>query len=274
MEDRMDCKIVGLAIVFLLCWMGYFPLLCEGDLVWSDDFNDGNYDGWTICENPNIISGSNWSVANNDLQLDQTTWCDFWEINWGLISYPSDIAYGTWSFDFKANESLIVSEQDTTVPENIVQSFSIVFISNDIDNLDDINDWKCYWIHFKAEPGGNSFVIYLRKNLMTVIDRAGTLVPVAGWHHINVTRDTAGYFEVYHNDILIMQGMDTEIDTSELFVCCAQNGAMFDNIVVDDEILIDPQPYIAPMTMILLVGGGIAAIIVIVLVVWKVRRRT
>ena len=241
--------------------------------MWEDNFNASNYDGWTICENPNVNSGSNWSAANNYLQLDQTTWSDFWEINWGLISHPSNIAYGTWSFDFKANESLVVSEKDTTVPERIVQSFSIAFISNDITNLDDINDWTCYWVHFKAQSGGNSFVIYLRKNLMTVIDATDTNVPVAGWHHIDVTRTTEGLFSVYHNDSLIMQGVDTEIDTSELFVFVAQNGAMFDNIVVDDEILITPPVYIPPMTMILLVVGGVA-IVVIVLVVWKVRGRT
>jgi len=264
---------VQLWLVLAVLISSFGPILVSADVVWEDNFNDGNYDGWTICENPNVVSGSNWSVANNYLQLDQTTWSDFWEINWGLISHPSTVAYGTWSFDFKANESLVVSEEDTTVPENIVQSFSIVFISNDIDNLDDINDWKCYWIHFKAEPGGNSFVIYLRKNLMTVIGRAGALVPVAGWHHINVTRTTDGVFSVYRNGALVIQAWDTEIDTSELFVCCAQNGAMFDHIVVDDEILIPSPFYIPPMTMILLAGGGIAAIVVIVLVVWKVRRR-
>ena len=48
MANRLDYKIVGLAILFLLCWMGCSPLACRGTQVWSDDFNDGNYDGWTM----------------------------------------------------------------------------------------------------------------------------------------------------------------------------------------------------------------------------------
>jgi predicted amidohydrolase YtcJ len=46
--------------------MGYCPLACRSAVIWSDDFNDGNYDGWTIYEN-----SSNWSAANYYLQLDQ-----------------------------------------------------------------------------------------------------------------------------------------------------------------------------------------------------------
>ncbi|MFW9967836.1 MAG: hypothetical protein ACFFEA_11855, partial [Candidatus Thorarchaeota archaeon] len=77
MIDGMDYKIVGLATVFLLCWMGYFPLACEGAVVWSDDFNDLNYDGWTICDNSTLyngdygFSGSNWTAADGYLQIEE-----------------------------------------------------------------------------------------------------------------------------------------------------------------------------------------------------------
>ena len=51
MVGKQDYRIVGFAILFLLCWMGFSPLACRSAMVWSDDFNDGDYDGWTICEN-------------------------------------------------------------------------------------------------------------------------------------------------------------------------------------------------------------------------------
>ncbi|MHA1958364.1 MAG: hypothetical protein ACW968_15735, partial [Candidatus Thorarchaeota archaeon] len=81
------------ALTVLLLSLIITPLSCRADIVWSDDFNDGNYDGWTICENPGLnYNSSNWSAANNYLQLDQE--------DWGTITHPSNIAYGTWSFDF------------------------------------------------------------------------------------------------------------------------------------------------------------------------------
>ncbi|MHA2068561.1 MAG: hypothetical protein ACXABY_29720, partial [Candidatus Thorarchaeota archaeon] len=222
MVDKLDYKIVGLAMLFLLCWMGYSPLASRSAVVWSDDFNDGNYDGWTICNNPVYNSGSEWSADNNHLQLDQDIWCDFFGVNWGIISYPSEVAYGTWSFDFKFDEAQLESGDFA----------SISFISNSLDG-DSINDWRCYWIFFDAVTT-SEFEIKLRKNVMTILDTYETLVPVAGWHHIEVTRTTAGLFSVYHNGALIMEAEDTAIDTSELFVFSPQAGAMFDNIVVDD----------------------------------------
>ena len=63
-KRNLDYKIVGLAILFLLCWMGYSPLACRGAVVWSDDFNDGNYDGWTICDNSTLNDG-NWGFSGS-----------------------------------------------------------------------------------------------------------------------------------------------------------------------------------------------------------------
>jgi hypothetical protein len=57
MVERLKYKLAGLGIVFLLCWIGCFPLTCKGAVIWTDDFNDGNCDGWTIVVNPDINSG-------------------------------------------------------------------------------------------------------------------------------------------------------------------------------------------------------------------------
>ena len=46
-----------LIMVVLVSSIG--PILVSADVVWSDNFDDGNYDGWTICENPVYSSGSN-----------------------------------------------------------------------------------------------------------------------------------------------------------------------------------------------------------------------
>ena len=281
MVEKKDYKIVGLAILFLLCWMGYSPIACRGAVVWSDDFNDGTYEPeWTVCENSAINSGSNWSAANNHLQLDQDTWSSFFQTDWGVISRPSTVAYGNWSFDFKANESLVETGFFA----------SIEFISNNITNLDDINDWTCYWVFFDAitTTEGMEFEIKLRKNLMTIMDAFETTVPVAGWHNIDVTRSLGDWFSVYHNGSLIIQVQDTStsIDTSEMFVFSGQKGIMIDNIVVDNEVPPDPPtptPTPTPTTpttptpefpdwVLFVIIGASAVVIIIVLVVILKRR--
>ena len=205
MVDRLDYKVVGLAALILLCWMGYCPSAIRGALVWSDDFNDGNYDGWTICENPAISSGSNWSAINNYLQLDQE--------DLGKISHPSNIAYGKWSFDFKVNETQLVAE----VPAKIT------FIGekdiNDVIEVDGFDDARGYRFDFRVAytSEGKKLSLSLRKwhgGVDTTIDTSETLLSLADWHHIEVTRTTAGLFSVYHNGSLVMEGVDTEIDAS------------------------------------------------------------
>ncbi|MHA2004770.1 MAG: rhodanese-like domain-containing protein [Candidatus Thorarchaeota archaeon] len=37
MLGKLDYKIVGLAVLFLLCWMGYSPEVSTSAVVWSDD---------------------------------------------------------------------------------------------------------------------------------------------------------------------------------------------------------------------------------------------
>jgi hypothetical protein len=246
--------------------MGYCPLACEGAVVWSDDFNDGNYDGWTICENMDLYNGSygfansNWSAANNYLQVDHE--------DHGIITHPSSIAYGTWSFDFKANETQV----------GLGSSVEIVLISS--DHVLWTDDWgdperTVIWIRFDVltheEP--HNFTLRLSKMYggnYTLIDSVFH-VPVAGWLHFDVTRNTTGWFSVYLNDspIPIMEGEDTDIDTSQLFWLWIEEWHMIDNIVVDDEVL-PPQ---TPIDWVLIGIIGASAVVIIVVLVIILKRR-
>jgi hypothetical protein len=89
------------------------------------------------------------------------------------------------------------------------------------------------------------------------------------WHHIEVTRNTTGFFSVYLNDTLIMEGGDTELDTSEVFAFSGDYGPMIDNIVVRDDIPITTPP---PFDW-LLVGVGVSAVVVVVVLVVIIKRR-
>ncbi|MFW9850735.1 MAG: hypothetical protein ACFFF4_16535 [Candidatus Thorarchaeota archaeon] len=258
MVKRRGYKIVGLAVLILLCWMGYSPIAVSSTEVWSDNFNDGNYDGWTICENTAIISPSTWSAADNYLQIDQE--------DWGIISHPSDTAYGTWSFDVKGDEALVDSASHA----------SIEFISTNVTTLDDLNDWTCYWIYFTVSSvsEGKMYTLKLRKNVNTVLAFYDTPVPVGGWQHIDVTRTAAGMFSVYLNGSLVMQVGDNDITTSDMFTLSPNKWHMIDNIVVDDEITITPTTTTdVPVDWTLIIIGVTVVVIVLVLVIIVLKRR-
>lgn len=243
MRERQEYRIVGLAILFLLCWMGFIPLASRGAVVWSDDFDDGDYEGWIIYED-----ASNWTATNKYLQIDQGSE--------GGISHPSTVAYGTWSFDFKADEDSF-------------DGFAVDFISNDVNEVG-TDHWNCYWLAFGEviQPESKAVAISLHyynySTGGTTIDSAEDVIPLTGWLHIDVTRTTAGLFSVYHNGSLIMQGTHTEMETSELFIFWAYNLEMFDNFIVRD----DSGP-----DLLLIAAIGVSAVVIIAVVVIILKRR-
>jgi hypothetical protein len=246
--------------------MGYLPLACEGAVVWSDDFNDSNYDGWTICDNSTLYdgnwgwSGSNWTAANGYLQIE----AGYEEAGWGVISHPSNVAYGKWSFDFRVNEALVESLDR---PEPIA---NFDFISENFYDWNDYDsDGTCYWIHIGTVATAEGFEMEFRLNSVvdgayTLIDSLEDLLPIAGWHQIEVTRSAAGLFSVFHNGSLILQGQNTEITTSEMIWLWFGYESMIDNIVVDDA---------PPLDLLPIVVIGASAVVIIVIVVIFLRRR-
>ena len=256
--------------VFVLC-ISICTSTTNATVIWEDDFDDGNYDEWTVCQNSIINPPSNWSASDYYLQIEQ-------EVS-GTISHPSNVAYGKWSFDFKANETQITPG----IGESRYLVFSFVFISNDINNLTEVvdsEDWSCYGFKCRAyyTSEGNEFRLSLGKwhgGVQTTIDTYDDYMLTAGWHRFDVTRTTDGLFSVYDNGSLVMQGVDTEIDTSELLVVSLRDWHMIDNIVVDDEVIPTPTPTSnpppPPWGLIAIGGGGAVAVIVLVIVI--LRRR-
>jgi len=234
--------------------MGFSPLACRGAVVWSDDFNTGFIsDDWTICDNSTIVGGggSNWSAANDYLQLEQE--------DWGIISHPSNVAYGTWSFDFKADE--------TQVRGGALAGFS--FISGNLYDWPTLGYSNIYYLSFDAISTDEGFEMRLRlakriSGAQSDIEYSEDLVPITGWHHIDVTRTTAGLFSVYHNGSLVVQAADTDLDTSVMFWLLFRYGSMTDNILVDDTPPID--------SLVIVIIGASAVVIIAVVLIFLKRR--
>ncbi|MFX0078145.1 MAG: hypothetical protein ACFE8O_02810 [Candidatus Hermodarchaeota archaeon] len=264
----MKYKLVGLGIVFLLCWLGCSPPTCRSAEVWTDDFNDLTFvPEWTIVVNTRVHygsfgwSGSVWSAANGYLQMLPSP-----DTQWGLIGLCSNAANGTWSFDIQFN----LTQVDPGVFANVQ------FMSNNLFNLNHENELNTTLIQFLTsgpEPY-NEIRLRLQKGINNVgytIDENVTGVPAAGWHHIDVTRNTTGSYLVYLNGSLHLQGEDQDINTSEMFFLWFSTWQMIDNIVLPD---VPVQcPGFDPFILILIVAGVTVAVIVIVIVVILLRRR-
>ncbi|MFX0170184.1 MAG: hypothetical protein ACFE89_12660 [Candidatus Hodarchaeota archaeon] len=256
----MNYKLVGLGIMFLLCWMGCCPPACRSAVVWADDFNDMNTDGWEIWgmnyTEPAPLPGS-YSVSEGMLRFQGVTG------HWTIASYNIAQGVGTWSFD------LDVQDQDR-------HHFYVAFFGGYWDN-DSINwsDWlqsvpyeygiapftgsyssyDTEFVLFRASPARGSFVALDRYSPPEMI----------GWHHIDITRDSSGLYNFYLNGTLRMSATDTTYTTTECFKIYSGSGPAIDNIVVQDILptTIDP--------LIIAVIGGVALVVIVIVIVIIVR---
>jgi hypothetical protein len=163
---------------------------------------------------------------------------------------------------------------------------NIAFISNNFYDLDDLyEDGQFYFINIDVlayeEPHNFSITLNKRFDNAKTILESNFKVRAAGWHHFDVTRNSTGCFTVYHNGSQIMQVVDTDIDTSEMFWLWWSNWQTLENVVVDDDWdyttttttttstdTPSPDPDWGP---ILIIGG--VAVVAIALIVVVAKRR-
>ncbi|MFW9805686.1 MAG: hypothetical protein ACFFFK_03030, partial [Candidatus Thorarchaeota archaeon] len=103
------------------------------------------------------------------------------------------------------------------------------------------------------------------------------LDPLEGWHHIDVTRTSGGYFEVYFDGVLPTLAVppanftnnDVTSSTYLQFYSSSGSGAAIDNLVVRDDIGIGNPNIDGPVILLVVV----IALAVIALVVVFLRRK-
>ena len=83
---KFTALLIGLVFVFSLFTQS------AAAVVWSDNFDDGNYDGWTVED-------GDYSVTDGALRSEATG-----DLN-NIIWYPSTTAVGTWNFSFMYDET-------------------------------------------------------------------------------------------------------------------------------------------------------------------------
>jgi len=211
-----------------------FP--CKAEVVWSDNFDDGNYDGWYVTNG--IFTAEDHTLkpvlGNND----------YW------ISHMSTVDNGTWSFDALVGEGIVVW---TTWDSNIKNGlFVAIFPSSDGTHLR----------LFSFDNGNQSMI--------------GEYVLSSGassWQHIDVTRDVDGRTCVYLNRTLYIDVVDHVVRKSQLFWYEPYERASIDNIVVSNTVDIEPPPQSFYTQPWFLATIGVVIVVAIVLVGLLKRRK-
>ena len=281
MRMRNYTYIAGIIIIALMLVIGIKPISCNAAIVWSDDFNDGDYSGWTV--HSGAFAAENYMLESLESTVDPP------EEGWiNIISHESSVVVGTWSFDILCRENFIVQGFTERV-------FEIQFIAPSTDFL----NHSCYSFGvWQSMTGALLASFTLTKWVDGVRDTDKTKsFPNSnfnGWTHIDITRNTTGHMDVYINETLRLSTQDTELDTSNYFIIGAISNLWLvavDNITVNDVPLTTttstptptPTPTSSPTTTdtspppgispeLLAIGIGVPVILVIVLVVWKVRK--
>jgi hypothetical protein len=242
-----------------------FPVEANAAVMnWSDDFDDGNYDGWTVNEGTFDASGGMLTATGYAPGPD-----------WGGIDHQSNTSMGTWSFDLHVVE-------ETVVPPTHL--------------------WICFMRESRGFAfEGNIYAIELLSTTLYLYKGSGTSLGsysmgyINGYHHIRIERNTtdANYFYVYHNDVLAIEAF-TLVNPYDwgYFSFHSTLGSSIDNITVT-EFVEDPTPTPTPTetesttpepsttptgspepldtTMILIIAGGGVAVVVIIAIVVKMR---
>ncbi len=208
-----------LIIVFSLQFPTFYPRSCDATVVWSEDFNDGNYEGWTVRT-------GNFTAEDYTLQANATS-------GESDIYFNSTIIRGTWNWTVYCSD-----------PEHSSQVFFIHCPLNTSPLHEYIN---AYSIQIDAE--NHSFLFLRWKPSATLNWRYNILgsynpgYPLNGWQQISVMRNVNGYFYIVINGTLRMSRQNRcSACTADIFRFTGQPGCALDNITVSNsqDLLLEP----------------------------------
>ena len=237
-----------IALIFLSLNIAY------ADTVWYDTFDDEELDGWETeildWDLSDAFTGeaAEFDLTNGTLKAPDGTPGNIWY----LATHNSSTDIGTWSFDVN-----IVNTPD--------EHFYVFLMTDDWEDYP--SRTYSYDLIFITEAGDlepdsqGGVVLYKRAGWRSYWDTIGewsSTEEITGWHHIDVTRDPDGVFDVYLDDEVIIHVEDEapEFDAFSTFRFEASSGPEIDNVVILDtydietarEYEIEPEPEPEPET--------------------------
>ena len=242
--------IIGLGLLSLLCVLSYAPAQVSGALVWSEYFNELDFDTWTMqsCQLiDNELHGVNGDHAPAVMAYREST-----------------VAVGTWKFDLRE-----VGEWGEELDICKIYFMSPLEL--------EIPDWEYYALSIVHASGSGG--VRLSYTIEKYIDNQPKVI-VASYlgeymestkgtlHHFAITRVESGQMTVYLNGTQVMQGNDADLTTTGWFGFYTWDDWSLDNVEVYDTIEVGQS---LPLVTIGIVG--VAAIGIIVVAVYFVRVR-
>ena len=255
MKTRWIQLIAGLAMV-VLC-ISTCATTSNAALIWEDDFDDGNFDGWTIGE-------GNFTAASNSLECTEVSSTR----GWAYIYRETGVDTGTWSFDCYLTSGQTDDDFCITVSpqaDDELVGYSFIGIRPNLVNL---------WIRQGASV--------LKRGTWSSSSTFNDT-----WTHIDVTVDENMIFDVFVNDVHRLHYNASYLTGGYGYFAFNSRAAgnAIDNIVVNDTVdetldfNITPTttpttpttpPPIDPVVIAVVVGVTVA---VIVLAIVLLRRR-
>jgi hypothetical protein len=244
-----------LFLVVLLCasFFTAFGAQCKAATVWSDNFDSGNYNGWTV-------TNGTFSAADHTLRSVG---------GGGVIIHPSSVTTGTWSFD-------IMGVNDTGV--GLMGSYPVPF--------DFARQPASYaWIGIAKEGQILGLDVAASGQGTRVGQYSYPWTKTSGWQHIDVTRSSEGRTCVYLNGTLVIDWapLTNPVTTSEYFWVMfgeeafphigTSEGAI-DNIVVSSTVDIQPPPPYYMQTWFWAVVGTVIVAVAVVAVLFLRRKKS
>lgn len=266
----MKCATVLIGLVLVLS--SFTPLTAT--VIWSEDFNDGNYDGWAVALGSfHITAGSLRSEDSSDLYNtiweNSSTTVGTWNFSHYQIHHPS--TSGFYYIMFMVNG---------TVDPMLLYGYGISVRATN----DDIDES----FRLIKRSGGAQTTLALAVYPTDGVDFT--------WTDFAVSRNSTGGLNVWINGTHEFEVVDSDHDYSEKFVYYTQGGfpahgilgGGLDNISVSDEPLsppasATPTPTASPTPtepgpngqidpVLLAVVGGAAVVLIVLAVVCSKRR--
>ncbi|MCX6654048.1 MAG: carboxypeptidase regulatory-like domain-containing protein, partial [Candidatus Bathyarchaeota archaeon] len=222
-------RYVASVLLILLLFMPSMALLCRAATVWSDNFDDGNLNGWTISGasyysmKNSILAEGNFSAADKTLRA---TGVEKY-MAYSFATHPTMTTTGTWSWDLYFNK------------EGNMNGIAALVDLIDKPVMELPFDWNGYGISI-TETGGVGFWQII-DGCHNELQPRGNFNPHPGtWTHIDVTHDSDGRWRLYANGTLANEIVDKKLLDFSYFGLWLCPGPAIDNVVISDTIYVPP----------------------------------
>ncbi|MCK4566424.1 MAG: hypothetical protein KAU48_03855 [Candidatus Thorarchaeota archaeon] len=228
-------KMVGIFLV--VCLLSILSIQARANVLWQEDFEDGDYDGWVVVEGA-------FDASSKYLEATQS--------GWNTIYNKSEVACGQWLYDL--HEDPVVG-----------LDYHVFFIGYETQNI------SGYSLSLEYGPISNLTLYLWEIGEKTVLDRGTIPTDNIAWVNYNISRNSDGFFQVVRVSEVFLSAEDDTYIASQNFLFNTEEDGAIDNITIID---CDYTPTTTTtgngFTMPLLIGAVILTIAAFI--IWWYRR--